>query len=341
MQLQNQSPVQLFKSNNKGDPSLSILIPTYKRINLLENAILSAIKQNTYLDYEIIIVDNDQSKDSLYLIKKLSQKFPTANLYLYQNSENIGLYGNWNACLSLARSKWITIISDDDLLKPNWLSVMWEVKDKLQDPIVIGCDVGFNKKEYYRYEFFKKFINFNDKKILSKTKIRKLSDIDYFIEMPHLGSLGILLNRKAAIEYGGFNKDFHPCSDYKLLTDMSFLKKSYLIDKKLAVHQIGSDNTSQKPETVYQAMIINRKIQLNLISHMPFKLNFLYKFYIKTFLERSISGYRKQFREYPTIQKFILENNLNVKFNFFFYFPLKTFLLILANIQRQRINNEI
>ena len=104
MQFQNQPPVKIFNSNNKEDPSVSILIPTFRRINLLESAILSAIKQDTVLDYEIIVVDNDQSKDSLDLIKKLSQKFPSANLKLYQNSENIGLYGNWNACLLLGRS---------------------------------------------------------------------------------------------------------------------------------------------------------------------------------------------------------------------------------------------
>ena len=189
MQFKNQSPVQVFNSVNKEAPSVSILIPTFKRINLLESAILSAIKQDTLLEYEIIVVDNDQSKDSLHLIKKLSQKFPSASLKLYQNSENIGLYGNWNACLLLGRSKWMTIISDDDLLKPNWLSVMWEAKDKLQDPILIGCDNEFNKKEYSRYKSFKKFISFYDKTIQSKIKIRKLSVIDYFIEMPHVGSL--------------------------------------------------------------------------------------------------------------------------------------------------------
>ena len=125
------------------------------------------------------------------------------------------------------------------------------------------------------------------------------------------------------------------------MADISSLKKSYLINKKLAVYNIGSDNLSQKPESVYQGLINNRKIQVNLISYMPFKLNLLYKLYIKLFLARSISGYRKGYCKYSIIRNFIKENNLNFKFNFIFYFSLKTFLLIIANIHRYAIKNEI
>ena len=304
MEYKNQPPVEIFNNNDKKDPSLSILIPTFKRINLLENAIISAIKQDTSLDYEIIVVDNDQSKDSLELIRKLSKNFPYANLTLYQHRQNIGLYGNWNACLSLGRAIWMTILSDDDLLKPNWLRVMWEAKDNLRDPILLGCELEFNNPNYHYYEFFKNCVNFIERKIYSQISLINLSILDYFIEMPHQGCLGIIFNRNAAINCGGFDPSYHPCADYKLLSNLAFLKKSYLIKKKLATYLIGV-NVSKNPDIVYQGISINKKIQENLISYMSFKINFIYQWYVNLFLARSISGFRKHFRKNHKIQNFI------------------------------------
>ncbi len=340
MQIRSKLPELIFRSNNKNNASISILIPTFKRIVLLENAVISAIKQDTNIDYEIIIVDNDQSKKSLLLLKKISQKFPHANLSLYQHTENIGLYGNWNSSLYLGSAEWMTILSDDDLLKPNWLDYMWNAKEHLKDPILLGCDLEFNEKKYSHYNFFKFLLGFYENIFRSKINSRKMSSLDYFIEMPHQGFLGVLFDRNAAIKCGGFDQKYHPSADYNLLAKLSFLNKSYLIKEKLAVYLTGV-NISKTEEVVYQGLEVNQKIQVKLTNNLPRKLNFLYKFYIQLFLVRSISGYRKQYRSNPKIKNFIARNKLNFKFNTIFYLITKTLLQILAKLYILKINNEI
>lgn len=336
MQNKSKYPELIFDSNNKKKSVVSILIPTFRRIEKLEKAILSVIKQKTEIDYEIIIVDNDQSKDSLNLIKKLSSEFPSSKLMLYQHLENTGLYGNWNSCLYLGSAPWISILSDDDFIKNNWLSEMWKAKESLKDPIVLSCNLDFNKQKYYKYNLLRNAISFYKKNILSKLKFTKLSILDYFIEMPHGGALGILFNRKVAVACGGFNKNYHPCADYKLFSDISFLNNSYLINKKLAVYNIGSNNISLNPETVFQTLLMNRKIQNNLLANLPLGSNFIYRWYIKLFMARSVSGYRKQYRSYFKIKNYVERINLNFKLNSILYLIVKTILLIIASITKAK-----
>jgi cellulose synthase/poly-beta-1,6-N-acetylglucosamine synthase-like glycosyltransferase len=45
-------------------PLITIAIPTYKRPDLLEEAINSALNQIDFIDYEVIVVDNDPDSDT-------------------------------------------------------------------------------------------------------------------------------------------------------------------------------------------------------------------------------------------------------------------------------------
>ena len=51
-------------------------------------------------------------------------------LLRYKNEKNLGIYGNWNRCLQLARGKWYTMLHDDDLLSNNFLKEMMGVLNK-------------------------------------------------------------------------------------------------------------------------------------------------------------------------------------------------------------------
>lgn len=96
-------------------PLVSIAIPTYKRPDLLHEAIESALSQRECSPYEVIVIDNDQSSEIL----KVVGCFPSERITVYQNLSNIGMWGNMNRVLELARGEWILILCDDDLLKPN------------------------------------------------------------------------------------------------------------------------------------------------------------------------------------------------------------------------------
>ena len=75
---------------------ITISIPTYKRINYFLDAFCSAVIQDCDMPYNIIVVDNDDSKsclhDKINGVKKLieTNKASNVNINYYLNKKNIG-----------------------------------------------------------------------------------------------------------------------------------------------------------------------------------------------------------------------------------------------------------
>jgi hypothetical protein len=76
--------------------------------------------------YQIISKTDNKNNIITFLNSKLIHFILKITQYSaapkYKNEFNIGLYGNWNKCLTLAKGKWITILNDDDLLENNFLT---------------------------------------------------------------------------------------------------------------------------------------------------------------------------------------------------------------------------
>ena len=97
-------------------PLVSICIPTYNGASYLKPCLDSALAQ-TFPDFEVLIVD-DQSNDQSY---QIAQAYATrdARIRVVRNKHNLGLVGNWNQCVLLARGEWIKFLFQDDILEPN------------------------------------------------------------------------------------------------------------------------------------------------------------------------------------------------------------------------------
>ena len=103
-------------------PWLSLVIPTYKRVNLLKNALDSILSQKSVdFSWEIIVVDNEADNGEENNTERLVKTIENSRILLYRNSRNIWVGDNFNRCFELARGKWVTMLHDDDMLLPNAL----------------------------------------------------------------------------------------------------------------------------------------------------------------------------------------------------------------------------
>lgn len=114
----------LLMTGNEGDKDVevSIVIPTYNRIDQLKRGILSAADQAGYCgDYEIVVCDNTTDErtkaECLQMIKSLDIR----NLRYYQNETNLGMFENWNRCIALAKGEFVVIVHSDDWLDEKYL----------------------------------------------------------------------------------------------------------------------------------------------------------------------------------------------------------------------------
>ncbi len=97
-------------------PNVSIIIPTYNRLNFLHQAIHSVLRQ-PYSDFEIIVV-NDGSNASLYdAILAYSD-----DRILYFEQEHAGRSAARNLGLKKSNGAYIAFLDDDDYYLPNKLT---------------------------------------------------------------------------------------------------------------------------------------------------------------------------------------------------------------------------
>lgn len=90
---------------------------TYNQEDYFEEAIDSVLNQSV-LPFEIVISD-DQSKDATWKIIQTYQKEYPDLIRAFRNSKNLGIYGNYERVLSLARGNIINFLSGDDFYKPD------------------------------------------------------------------------------------------------------------------------------------------------------------------------------------------------------------------------------
>lgn len=119
-------------------PFVSIVIPTYRRAGLLGQAIASALAQSECRPYEVIVVDDDQSKEILEVVSQ----FPRDRIAVYQNRSTLGMWENLRQAVQLARGSWILVLCDDDLLMPGALSEFDRVLSFYGDWSPILCIAG-------------------------------------------------------------------------------------------------------------------------------------------------------------------------------------------------------
>ena len=117
--------VQLYGSRNHVEiPLLSLVLLTYRRDVLFREALKSVLVQQAVpFAWEIIVVDNsepDEKGETPAL--RIVREFGDLRVRYYRNEENLGMFGNWNRGVELARGEWVTFLHDDDVLCPDALA---------------------------------------------------------------------------------------------------------------------------------------------------------------------------------------------------------------------------
>jgi len=95
---------------------VSIVMPSYNTGKYIGASIRSVLEQ-TYENWELIIVDDCSTDDSLNVIKS----FHDPRIILYQNEKNSGAAVSRNYALREAKGKWIAFLDSDDIWVPDKL----------------------------------------------------------------------------------------------------------------------------------------------------------------------------------------------------------------------------
>ncbi|MEB3156313.1 MAG: glycosyltransferase family 2 protein [Cyanobacteriota bacterium] len=102
-------------------PKVSVIIPNYNHSLYLKERLESVIGQ-TYQDFELIILDDCSSDNSVEVIKSHLRDYP---YQLVINPVNSGsTFAQWDRGISLARGELIWIAESDDVAAPDFLETL-------------------------------------------------------------------------------------------------------------------------------------------------------------------------------------------------------------------------
>jgi len=209
------------------EPLISIIIPTFKRFNLIKKAVKS-ISSQTFSNWEAIIIDNNSEDGTRELIKNLNDTrfkfFEIQNNGLISKSRNYGILKS--------NGNYLAFLDSDDWWSPNKLSYVSELIDKKYKFI------------YHNHIIYKKRSIFKKSNFIP----RKLSENifeDLLINGPNFATSSVTVEKKIFIDAGGFEESEKLISweDYDAWLKVSKKTNSFgYINKSLSTIYIGQEN---------------------------------------------------------------------------------------------------
>lgn len=185
-------------------PEISVIVPVYKAEQYLDRCVKSILEQ-TYQDFELILVDDGSPDNSPLLCDKWAEN--DSRVYVI-HKENGGASSARNAGLKIAKGNWIAFADSDDWLDRTALKTLYDLANQYNVPMAIG---GMRVVQKY-----------TDASIVMKQNAKVLSNADLMSRFFRLNGepdthsvWGAIIRRDILEDYsfieGRMNEDVETC----------------------------------------------------------------------------------------------------------------------------------
>ena len=221
------------------DPRISVIMPVYQRPDYFAKALRSVLDQDYTGPYEIVVVDNNESADSPNL--QVVREAASDKVLYYHNEENLGMYGNWNRGIELARAPYVTFCHDDDMLLPEALQVLMDFPSLSGTACVLSAYHMIDENDRITGTTLqhKPHLGF-----IRPRRLARYTRLGQYLANVSCGD-GCLYHRQSLLEAGGYDSDYYPAADYALHVAYAHLAGAWINPKPTACYRVA-DNESIK-----------------------------------------------------------------------------------------------
>ena len=253
-------------------PLLSVIIPNWNGKKFLGECI-DSLKEQTFRDFETILVDNGSTDGSAELAKERYGEF----LRIIRNSKNLGFTGGNNIGIRAARGEFIVLLNNDTLTEPTWLEEL--VKAIGPDP-----QVGMWASKVYSY-FRRDRIEAVGELIyrdgLNRSRGQYELDRGQYEAMEEIffpPGCGGMYRKKVFDEVGLFDEDFFAYGDDAEIGIRARLAgwRCFYVPKAVLYHK---NSGSTAPYSPLKAFYVERNRFWITIKYFPLSLLFLSLFF--------------------------------------------------------------
>ncbi len=126
---------------------LTIITPYYNSLNCIQK-LLDSLANQTFQNFELIIIDDYSNKKDYNGLKKLMKNY-SFNIKLYRNSKNFGPGYTRNYGIKEAKTPYVTFIDADDYVSNDFVEKIFKVlNEKNYDCLIFDYNI---EKKYYGY----------------------------------------------------------------------------------------------------------------------------------------------------------------------------------------------
>ena len=213
-------------------PKVSVLMPVYKtKEKYLREAIESILNQ-TFTDFEFLILDDCPDNDREKIVKSYKDK----RIKYFQNERNLGITPSRNKLIDIAKGEYLAVFDHDDISLPERLEKEVAYLDEHPDVGVVSCVV----KQMVRKRLSKNPTdNHNIKLALMRTCA--------------INHSAAMIRKSVLIENNiRYEEEFSPSEDYALWCRLIPYTKFYNLPEILFHYRDHEDNTSHHQENKMQ-----------------------------------------------------------------------------------------
>lgn len=222
-------------------PNVSIIMPVYNKANYLKKTFNALISQS-YQDWEIIVINDGSTDESLEIIEKYMEK--DSRIYCIKQN-NRGVSVARNVGLSKASGEWIWFVDADDLPNQEFLQNVFSVKQDDAIDIIVG--------NYQRLELDGKIKNVfvKEQGLISSEKFPELF-MKYQYKIGYWGYLWNKLIRKSFLQMKqiNFQEGVTLAEDLKFMVEMYCDKACIYIVPYVAVRYTVNDINMEKEKKI-------------------------------------------------------------------------------------------
>ena len=202
-------------------PQVSICIPVFNGENFIKDCLNSIILQS-YKNFEIIVLDNNSSDNTLQIVKSYND--PRIKIFL--NEKNIGALNNFSKCIELASAEYFVMIPHDDIMKQNFIKEMSNILNKNKEVGIVYAGVDYIDENK---NIIRKAVNYDcDMNLKKHETINDIVTNFMPIQLP-------MVRSKILKKIGKFDEKFSLFSDVNLWLKIMYLDWNvYFISKTLS-----------------------------------------------------------------------------------------------------------
>lgn len=228
---------------------ISIILCSYNSENLIEET-LESIRNQTYKKFELIIVDDGSSDNTVIKIQNFAKLNKKMNIKLI-TQQNKGLAYARNKAIKHSSFNLIAMIDHDDIWDPSKLSEqIQDIKNNNDCHLFCSDFEIFNssKKKYSRFDLARDKENYNPAKI-NMNKNKSFSNL--LLNGCFIGSSTVIFKKSIINDVGFFDNRYKFLTDYIFFLNVGKKYNIYCSNKVLSKWRDHDSQSTKKLHLIY------------------------------------------------------------------------------------------